>query len=99
MGCSVLDGECPRRGSVEILLEVAKAPLRARGLETEHAIAVRDAFPIADGHTLVVPRKHVMTIYQLTIPEQKAVWELVGQVRERLHAARLRRRNRTGGSS
>jgi diadenosine tetraphosphate (Ap4A) HIT family hydrolase len=53
-------------------------------LEAEHAVALPDAYPVADGHTLVVPRKHVSTIYQLTIAEQKAIWELVGQVRERL---------------
>lgn len=53
-------------------------------LESEHAIAIPDAFPVADGHTLIIPRKHVSTIYELTIPEQKAIWELVGEVRQRL---------------
>ena len=36
-------------------------------IENEHAIAVPDAFPVADGHTLVVPRKHVMTIYPVDL--------------------------------
>lgn len=53
-------------------------------IETESAIALPDASPIADGHTLVVPRKHVSTIYQLAIPEQTAIWKLVGEVRKRL---------------
>jgi diadenosine tetraphosphate (Ap4A) HIT family hydrolase len=53
-------------------------------IENDHAIAFGDAFPVADGHTLVAPRKHVSTIYELTIPEQTAIWELVGEVRERL---------------
>jgi diadenosine tetraphosphate (Ap4A) HIT family hydrolase len=53
-------------------------------IETEHAIAFADAFPVADGHTLIVPRKHVSTIYELTMPEQRAIWELVGEVRRRL---------------
>jgi diadenosine tetraphosphate (Ap4A) HIT family hydrolase len=55
-------------------------------IEREHAIAVRDAFPVADGHILVVPRKHVSSIYELEMHEQQAVWELVGKVRERLLA-------------
>ena len=55
-------------------------------LESEHAVAVPDAFPVAPGHMLVLPRKHVMTIYQLSAAEQKAIWELVGRVRERLLA-------------
>jgi len=53
-------------------------------LENEYAIALPDAYPVADGHTLVVPRKHVTTIYELTTREQNAIWDLVGRVRERL---------------
>jgi diadenosine tetraphosphate (Ap4A) HIT family hydrolase len=33
---------------------------------------------------LVVPRKHVSTIYELTTAEQKDIWDLVGEVRQRL---------------
>lgn len=43
-----------------------------------------DAFPVADGHTLIIPRKHVMTIYHLKPSEQSAIWKLVSEVRERL---------------
>ena len=53
-------------------------------LESEHALALSDAFPVVDGHTVIVPRKHVGTIYELTTLEQEAIWELAGQVRERL---------------
>jgi diadenosine tetraphosphate (Ap4A) HIT family hydrolase len=53
-------------------------------IENEHALAVPDANPTADGHTVVVPRKHVNTIYELTIPEQQALWDLVSEVRQRL---------------
>ena len=52
--------------------------------EGEYAIALADAYPVARGHTLVVPRKHVRTIYELPIPEQNGIWDLVGRVRERL---------------
>ena len=55
-------------------------------LESEHAVAVPDAFPVSPGHMLVLPRKHVMTIYELCRPELKAIWELVARVRERLLA-------------
>jgi diadenosine tetraphosphate (Ap4A) HIT family hydrolase len=43
-------------------------------IETEHAVAL----------PVVAPRKHVNNIYALTMPEQRAVWELVSQVCERL---------------
>ena len=53
-------------------------------LETEHAVALVDAFPVAEGHALVVPRKHVGSLYELSAVEQTAIWELVGQVRKQL---------------
>jgi diadenosine tetraphosphate (Ap4A) HIT family hydrolase len=51
-----------------------------------HAVAFLDGFPVTAGHTLVTPRKHVSSIYELETHEQKAVWELVGAVRKRLLA-------------
>ncbi len=53
-------------------------------IENDHAIAVQDAYPVTDGHTLVIPRKHVASIYELTGEEQSAVWSLVAEVRNRL---------------
>src|SRR5690348_7277298 len=53
-------------------------------IENEHAIAFSDAYPVTDGHTLVIPRRHVSSIYELTTEEQSAVWSLVAEVRERL---------------
>jgi diadenosine tetraphosphate (Ap4A) HIT family hydrolase len=54
--------------------------------DNEHALAFPDAFPVAVGHTLVISRKHVSSIYELETHEQRAVWELVGVVRQRLLA-------------
>jgi diadenosine tetraphosphate (Ap4A) HIT family hydrolase len=48
------------------------------------AIAFADAYPVGDGHTLVVPRKHVGSLYELTPIEQNAIWQFVGHVREML---------------
>jgi diadenosine tetraphosphate (Ap4A) HIT family hydrolase len=53
-------------------------------MENEHSFAFPDAYPLADGHTLVVPRKHVSSIYELSADEQSAVWDLVAEVRQRL---------------
>lgn len=54
--------------------------------ENEVAVAFRDAFPLAKGHTLIVPRRHVETIYDLDSEEQLAIWSLVAKVRESLFA-------------
>ena len=53
-------------------------------LQNDDSIAVADRYPVAEGHTLVIPRKHVASVYDLTIQEQNAVWDLVRIVRERL---------------
>lgn len=53
-------------------------------LISENVVALPDAYPLADGHTLVVPRKHVSSIYELSPTVQSELWELVGKVRSLL---------------
>jgi len=55
-------------------------------LEVDAAIALRDAFPVSDGHSLVVPRRHVASLFDLPVEEQAAIWRLVAEVRQRLQA-------------
>ncbi len=43
-----------------------------------------DSFPVAEGHTLVVPRAHVTSIFELAKDEQEELWRLVSMVRGRL---------------
>jgi diadenosine tetraphosphate (Ap4A) HIT family hydrolase len=47
-------------------------------------VAVPDAFPVVEGHMLVVPRRHVASLFDLSDEEQAAVWKLVAQVRGKL---------------
>jgi diadenosine tetraphosphate (Ap4A) HIT family hydrolase len=48
---------------------------------SEAAISIADAFPVSCGHTLVVPRKHVRTIYELRALEQQTLWTFGAEVR------------------
>jgi diadenosine tetraphosphate (Ap4A) HIT family hydrolase len=48
------------------------------------AVAVEDAFPVASGHTLVVPRRHVASVFDLTTDEVAAVMELLVRAKARL---------------
>ncbi len=48
------------------------------------AIAIRDAFPVANGHTLVIPRQHVPSIFDLPDSDQAQLWRLVAKVRSAL---------------
>jgi len=44
---------------------------------------------VSDGHTLVLPRRHVASLYDLDHDEQRAIWAMVGEVRSEL-AERVR---------
>jgi diadenosine tetraphosphate (Ap4A) HIT family hydrolase len=48
------------------------------------ALAIADAFPVSPGHTLVIPRRHVTSFFELTGDEVAAVYELLGQAKDRL---------------
>jgi diadenosine tetraphosphate (Ap4A) HIT family hydrolase len=52
--------------------------------ESEVAIALLDAFPVTEGHTLIVPRRHVTSIFQLSSQDLAALWAMVGEVRQGL---------------
>lgn len=54
-------------------------------LESEFAVALFDAFPITQGHCLVVPKRHVASLFELPDEEQVAVWKLVSRVRDKLN--------------
>jgi diadenosine tetraphosphate (Ap4A) HIT family hydrolase len=43
-------------------------------IENEHAIAFACGYPVTEGHTLVVPRQDVASIYELSTDQQAAVW-------------------------
>ncbi|MEO6326299.1 MAG: DEAD/DEAH box helicase family protein [Thermoanaerobaculia bacterium] len=48
------------------------------------AFAIRDAFPVSPGHTLVVPFREVATWFDATVEEQRALLQLVDTVRKQL---------------
>jgi diadenosine tetraphosphate (Ap4A) HIT family hydrolase len=50
-------------------------------LKNEYALAFADGYPVAQRHTLVVPRQHVASVFDLGPVEQAAVWALVSEVR------------------
>ncbi len=50
------------------------------------AVAFADAYPVAVGHTLVCPRRHVADLFALNDEEWTGVWSLVRAVQQRLAA-------------
>lgn len=53
-------------------------------IESDFALAMPDGYPTAEGHTLVIPKRHVASVFDLPEDEQAAIWRLVGEVRKRL---------------
>jgi diadenosine tetraphosphate (Ap4A) HIT family hydrolase len=50
-------------------------------LENELAYAIRDGFPVTPLHTLVIPKRHVETFFDLYQPERNAIFQLVDQLK------------------
>lgn len=48
------------------------------------AFAVRDGFPVSAGHTLIIPRRHVRSIFELAADELADCWALLARQRELL---------------
>jgi diadenosine tetraphosphate (Ap4A) HIT family hydrolase len=53
-------------------------------MRNELAVAIKDGFPVADGHTLIVPKRHVPDYLGLWQPELNAIHDLQRQIIERL---------------
>ena len=47
-------------------------------------VAVRDGYPVSEGHTLVMPRRHVVSLFDGSAEEQAALWEMVAVVWQEL---------------
>jgi diadenosine tetraphosphate (Ap4A) HIT family hydrolase len=54
--------------------------------EDQYALAIRDRYPVTPNHTLVIPRRHVGSIFDLPPDELVSLWQLVANVRTQLHA-------------
>jgi diadenosine tetraphosphate (Ap4A) HIT family hydrolase len=50
--------------------------------DTKLSFAIFDNFPVSRGHTLVIPRRHVATVWELTGDEYADIFDLVKQVEE-----------------
>lgn len=55
-------------------------------LENEYCIAFPDGFPVSPGHTLIIPRRHVASFFELNRDERDAMMDLLALVKSRLDA-------------
>ena len=51
------------------------------------AFVIFDGFPISTGHTLIIPKRHVGSWFECTLPEQQSLMGLMARARDRLISA------------
>ena len=52
--------------------------------QNEHAVVIRDGFPITQGHTLIIPKRHVGSFFDITPQEHQAMFALLDQEKQNL---------------
>ena len=53
----------------------------------EWAVGIRDAYPVTEGHSLVIPRRHIADFFSLTAEEALACNTLLSELRTTILAA------------
>lgn len=48
------------------------------------AFVVRDGFPISKGHTLIIPKRHVASFFEISPVENEALLDLLNQAKREL---------------
>lgn len=55
-------------------------------LSNPHGLVLRDRFPVSPGHTLVIPRRHLGSLFDPSLPERDALLDLLEQAKRQLDA-------------
>ena len=65
--------------------EIISSPAHPRiEIQNEHAIVIRDGFPVTRGHTLIIPNRHVGSFFDITSQEHQAMFALLDQAKQNL---------------
>lgn len=49
-----------------------------------HAIALYDGYPVTPGHSLIIPKRHITSLFEATKKEQAAMLDLLAEMRRLL---------------
>ena len=74
-----------KEGCIFCAIVAGKAPA-CRVAEDVHALAFLDLFPVAEGHTLVIPKDHAENIFEMADGPMRAVAALARRVARAIHA-------------
>ena len=50
----------------------------------DHALAIMDGFPISPGHALIIPKRHIASLFEATRDERDSLFDLLEQVKMEL---------------
>jgi diadenosine tetraphosphate (Ap4A) HIT family hydrolase len=50
----------------------------------EYGVVIRDGFPISDGHTLIIPKRHIGSFFELETAERDALLALLDEAKREL---------------
>jgi diadenosine tetraphosphate (Ap4A) HIT family hydrolase len=53
-------------------------------IANDHAVAFHDGFPVTPGHSLIVPKRHITSFFEVTREEQTALFDLLAEIRRLL---------------
>lgn len=68
-----------------VFCEIISGNIKARKLyETEHSIAILDAFPLKDGHSLVISKSHKPKIQDLSLIENRDIFDTLYFLTEKI---------------
>lgn len=48
------------------------------------AVAIADRYPLTPGHCLIIPRRHIASLFETTEEERSDLWQLLNEVRGQL---------------
>jgi ATP adenylyltransferase len=72
---------------LEAMTELPESPFLRPEIwveENAKAVALLDKYPVSRGHTLIVPKRAVASIFELSKDELIACWELLTSQRDRI---------------
>ena len=52
--------------------------------QSEHSVVIHDGFPVSPGHTLIIPRRHVASFFDITDAERADLMSLLTAARDDL---------------
>ena len=53
--------------------------------ESDYTVTIRDGFPVSQGHTLIIPKRHVQSFFELQAAEKAAILQAMDEGKEALN--------------